>query len=109
MISHEPPTRRSTSQTEILEPSQPHQWRMCSGRVQASNKTCRGRRKRRVKRISVSDGRVTVTSAFPFASMFPGLLYLKRGEVVIEPIHTLFPEPAIVLHPIGNLPKWSGL
>jgi hypothetical protein len=37
--------------------------------------------------------------------MFPSLLPLKCGEVVIEPTHTLFPEPAIVLYPIGNLPK----
>jgi hypothetical protein len=58
---------------------------------------------------SVSKGRVAATSAVPFASMFPGLLYLKCGKVVIEPIHTAFPETAIVLHPIGNLAKRSSL
>src|ERR1700677_2375531 len=103
MIFHKPPTRRSTSQTGILEPSQPHQCRICSGRVQASNRACRGRWNRHEKRISVSEGRVTVTSWFSFTSTFPDLLYIKCGKVVVEPIHPVFPKPAIALHPIGNL------
>jgi hypothetical protein len=41
--------------------------------------------------------------------MFPGLLHLKCGKVVIESIHTVFPESAIVLYPIGNLPERSSL
>jgi hypothetical protein len=41
--------------------------------------------------------------------MFHGLLYFKRGKVVIEPIHTLFPEAAIVLYPARNLPKRRSL
>jgi hypothetical protein len=39
--------------------------------------------------------------------MLLGLLRLKCGEIAIEPTHILFPEPAIVLYPIRNLPKRS--
>src|ERR1700742_2932310 len=82
---------------------------MCSGRVHASKRSCGERRKKHVKRISVSEGRVTVTSMFPFASMFPVLLRLQRRKIVIEPIHTLFPKKAIVFHPGRNISKRSGV
>src|ERR1700680_273014 len=103
-IRQAPPGRRSISQTERLEPSQPHQWRTCSGRVHASKSRWGGRSKNRVKQISRSEGRVTATSVFAFASMFLCLLGVQFGKVIVETVHASFPEPAVILYPIGNLP-----
>src|ERR1700690_1870610 len=60
----EPPGRRSTSQTGIVQPSGPSiQWGRYLGLVQASKTSLRGAWKTRVMRTSRSAGVVTVKDA----------------------------------------------
>src|SRR5436309_3073082 len=78
---------------------------MCSGLVIASKSRWRGASKSRVKRISRSDGVVTLKLTL-LAARLTAMFFLLRFELVqigIEAIETLFPDRAIALGPVGHV------
>src|ERR687892_1622611 len=106
---HEPPGRKSMSQSTTSYFRGPHQFFMCSHELCASNTRSRGASKTRVMTISRSDG--VVTSSLlplpPIVLLLPSSLELL--QVLVQPPVPLLPEPAEPLRPLGDLPERPGL
>src|SRR5262245_56888350 len=94
-----PPGRTSIECVVVVKPRGPHHRPTCSGSVQASKTSAGGAANTRVKTSSRSDSRCVVTVL---------LLLLHPAQVLIEPVEALLPEPAVVLHPAGDLLQRPG-
>src|SRR5438874_2616220 len=99
---HTPPGRTSISWIVLRKPRGPHHCAMCFGSVHIVQTRSRGASNTRVPMISRS-------SFASFATMSCFLLFLQLLQVFIESIETLFPEAAVVLHPIGHLTQRTGV
>src|SRR6266542_5095561 len=110
-----PPGRTSNWHTGFVNPSGPHHCATWFGLVHASNTSSRGASMVRVRTSSRSDdaGGEVVTfedrfAADPVLRLFAGmflLLDLKFAEAVLQAVDALFPEPAVLLHPVGDVPQ----
>src|SRR5882724_11919554 len=103
-ICHLPPGRGSSSQVALAKVCGPHQAAMCLGSVQAWNTSARGASKMREVTNSRSD-RSTASFAAVISLLFTAtflLLLLKLAKVFFQAIEPLFPEPAILLEPVGR-------
>src|SRR5437763_13467663 len=107
-----PPGRTSNAQTGLVKCFGPHHCATCFGSVHALNTRSRGASKMRVMTSSRCCVRgsddIAVVSALEFVWVIPVisvisvillLLLLKLLEVVLQAVHALVPEPAILLHP----------
>src|SRR5919106_3005943 len=107
---HEPPGRKSMSQSTTSYFRGPHQFDMCSHELCASNTRSRGASKARVMTISRSDGVVTVSTLLP---LLPIALLLSSSlelvQVLVEPFVALLPEPTVPLGPLRDLLQRSRL
>src|SRR2546429_7378775 len=86
----------------------PHQSLTCSGLVVASKTRRRGASRTLVITSSVSDGVARVTTGLLFTAIC-FLLVLQLTQVIAQLTHTLFPDLAIALHPIGYVLQRSRL
>src|SRR4051812_14773942 len=99
-----PPGRASSSQTGVEKWCGPHHWAICFGSIHALKTMERGASKTQVILTSRCGRGVE-------ASFFAGMLFLlglDLLEVVVEAIKTVFPEPAVVLDPVGDIFKRLG-
>src|ERR1700694_1953097 len=106
-----PPGRTSNSQIGFVNPFGPHHCATCVGSAHAAHTSSRGASMVRVRTSSddTSAEVVKLKDRFPagpvlrlFAGMFL-LLDLKFAKVVLQAIDALVPEPAVLLHPVGDL------
>src|SRR5438034_10002027 len=104
---HTPPGRTSISWIVLRKPRGPHHCAMCFGSVHIVQTRSRGASNTRVPMISRCSA-ATGFAAF-FATMSCFLLFLQLLQVFIESIETLFPEAAVVLHPIGDFLQRAGV
>src|SRR4051812_13022439 len=105
-----PPGLTSILNVVVVNPLGPHQLARCLGSVHSLKTRSRGASKMRVAVMSRSP---TIGDAslmrmiLPFAVGLVGflllLLALKLFEVFVESIETLFPEPAVMLDPVGDI------
>src|SRR6266516_2968804 len=83
---------------------------MCSHEVCASNTRSRGASKTRVMTISRSEGVVTVSLLLPLSPIaLPLSSTLELLQVPVQPVVALFPEPAIPLDPLRDIPERTSL
>src|SRR5947207_14704573 len=76
---------------------------MCCGSVHIVQTRSRGASNTRAPMISRS------SFAALLAAMACFLLFLQLLQVFVESIETVFPEAAVVLHPIGDFPQRTGV
>src|SRR5688572_27814370 len=77
----------------------------------ASNTSCLGASNRRVRRISSSDGVLTLNVSL-FTALLPTmarLLSLHLLQVRVQTIEAVFPDLPVLLGPRGDLPQGRGL
>src|SRR3712207_2634010 len=86
----------------------PHQRRMCSGRVEASNSRAAGALKLRAIRISRSEGRVIVALRVSIISCLL-LLGLELRQVGIQAIECLVPLTAVQIQPVVDFSEGGRL
>src|ERR1035438_4675945 len=80
----------------------------CRGSVQALKTSSRGASKTRVKMSS----RSAVSDAALACALLTGMLLLLfefLAQVGVQTIKTLFPEIAVVFHPVRDIFEWTGL
>src|SRR4051812_46916372 len=85
---------------------------MCSGLLIASKTRSRGASKRRVSRISRSDGVLTLKLLLfpaPLTAMCVLLFLRECLQIRIEAIESLLPDGPIPLGPVGNVPNRARL
>src|SRR5512143_1859228 len=109
---HTPPARISNKCVVVVNPFGPHHCARCLGSVHAEKTRSRGASNTRVPMIE--HGSVSRSMLFFAATFF--LLRLQNTQIIVEPVETLFPEPAILLEPVvrflerGSLdPAWPHL
>src|SRR5436190_5373492 len=103
MNCHTPPGRTSISWIVLRKPRGPHHCAMCFGSVHIVQTRSRGASNTRAPMISRS------SFAALLAAMSCFLLFLQLLQVFVESIEAVFPELAVVLHPIGDLPQRTGV
>src|SRR5260370_14426467 len=111
-IRKAPPGRRSISHTGLVKPRGPHHFAKWSGSVHILNTSSRGASMRRLRMSSRSAAAVAgcaigiVPRMVASAAWFAGSGFL-RGldflQILVQPVEALFPEPAVVLDPIGDV------
>src|SRR5260370_32392257 len=111
-IRNAPPGRTSISHTGLVKPCGPHQCAKWAGSVHILNTSSRGASMTRLRMSSRSAAAVAacaiwivprvVASAGSLVGsrFFRGLDFL---QVVVQPVEALFPEPAVMLHPIRGI------
>src|SRR4051794_37389130 len=109
-----PPGLMSIAWVEVVNPLGPHQCVSWAGSVQARNTSPLGASKTRVATSSRSaaEGSLRIVAPAPesrFAAVIRLLPFLEFLEILVEPIETLVPEPAILREPVGDLPERPGL
>src|SRR5438105_3143242 len=111
-IRKAPPGRRSISHTGLVKRRGPHHFARCAGSVHILNTTSRGASMTRPKTSSRSAaaGAGCPISILPrmvpsAASLVPSALCcgLDFLQVLVQPVEALFPEPAVVLDPLGGV------
>src|SRR5437016_584733 len=102
-----PPGRTSSSQTGLVNHFGLHHCAMCFGSVQALNTSSRGASKMRVMTTSrLLDGscdEIGVVSVLGFVWVIFLLLLLKFMEVILQTVHALFPQTAVLFQPTHNV------
>src|SRR5512136_2053761 len=93
---HTPPGPNSNENVVVVKPFGPHHCARCFGSVHAEKTRSRDASNTRVPMIE--RGSVSRSMLF-FAATFL-LLRLQNTQVIVEPIQTFFPEPAILLEPV---------
>src|SRR5215510_11014334 len=81
-----------------VNPCGPSQWTTCAGSVQALKTRRRGASKMRV----ITSTRSASMAALLAAAMVV-LLSLQLGQIRLQAIQALLPEPPIVLQPLGGV------
>src|ERR1700761_276770 len=95
VMLHWPPTRRSTSQSELVNTCGPHQAVRCLGSVQTFHISVTG----------ASTSRLRVTDACPWtwastgASAVIGRILLNLLQIAFEAVQALVPEPLVLFEP----------
>src|SRR5258707_1539798 len=97
-----PPTRRSISHRYVVMCAGPYQRMNISGSVQARQTSSRGASKTRSIRTCVEALVAWVLGPAVIARL------LQFGQICVESIESLLPEPAVVLDPVGDLLQGLG-
>src|SRR5260221_6565321 len=92
-----PPTRRSISHRYVVMCAGPYQRMNISGSVQARQTSSRGASKTRSIRTWAPVVSVLVLGPAVIARL------LQFGQIRVESIESLLPQPAVVLDPVGDL------
>src|SRR5215472_12698792 len=90
-----PPVRNSNAWVVVVKPFGPHHCPRCTGLENAENTSARGASKVRTKIIE----RASIASRISLFAATPLLLALQLLQIHIEPVETLFPEPAVAPKP----------
>src|SRR5438270_7460358 len=92
------------SQEIVVKPRGPHHCAACFASVQAANTTSRGASN---VRVIVSPRCPASLAALSLARILvpPWPLRLDPGEIVVQAVEALFPEPPVIFDPIGGAPE----
>src|SRR5580658_7067797 len=108
-----PPTLASISQSGVVKPFGPHHREACDASVQTAKTSSRGAFNTRLMTTSRpgSNSAGPLLFAWLWFTMF--LLFsvalLQFVQILVKAIEALFPETAVVLQPIGNVPEGRSL
>src|SRR5208337_2841370 len=97
-----PPIRTSNSQRGLVHPCGPHHCATCFGSVHILKTSRRDASKTRANATSMPRPSDVVLLLALLWAMFL-LLALQFAKIVAQTIEALFPETAIVLHPVGDV------
>src|SRR6185369_2700248 len=102
-----PPGFTLISWVVVVKPLGPHHFPTCFGSVKALNTSSRGASMSRV--MTISRSAVSPAAALParwaFSLVTLLLLHLQVLHKIFQPIEAAFPEDAVALDPIGDLPQ----
>src|SRR6201998_996165 len=97
-----PPGRTSISEMVVEKPFGPHHGGAWSAFVHASNTSSRGASTRRASTIARSAVLGSTLVLALLAGMF-FFLALKCLQIIVQAVEAFLIEPAVVLHPIGDV------
>src|SRR5437764_171950 len=98
---HTPPGRWSKALVVVEKPFGPHHCARCFGSVQTSHTSSRDASSTRVP--TSAQGSWSRSRLFLSATLaLPGL---QLAQIVVEAVEALFPEPAVFLEPLVNIPQ----